>query len=211
MTRRSIQQTEQSFRIFRTRSGFLKHRTRYRIWNRFIPGSPQLLEKRKARYSLPVLVPDMELSRGLVWSGPQSIYRVPGFLTSRRNWVPSPPHPQGSVAPLSFGSKGGETLACGEGWRTEFRRRDRHSGNIIPLRSAVACTDLVPGVLEEVADEDLLLLPRTRVPHAGQAALAALLNTPAIILLPAQHKHCSWIKLCAMYIVYTNTEQTFCI
>jgi hypothetical protein len=44
----------------------------------------------------------------------------------------------------------------------------------------MASTDLVPGVLEEVADEDLLLLPRTRVPHTGQAALAALLNTPAI-------------------------------
>jgi hypothetical protein len=59
----------------------------------------------------------------------------------------------------------------------------------------MASTDLVPGVLEEVADEDLLLLPRTRVPHTGQAALAALLNTTAIgyqvTLLPANYKHCS--------------------
>jgi hypothetical protein len=40
------------------------------------------------------------------------IHRVQGFLFSRPNWVPPPTHPQGSVAPPSFGTKGGETLAC---------------------------------------------------------------------------------------------------
>jgi hypothetical protein len=42
-----------------------------------------------------------------------SVYKVPGFLSSRRNWGVSRP-PQASVAP-PFVSKGGDTLACGEG------------------------------------------------------------------------------------------------
>jgi hypothetical protein len=33
----------------------------------------------------------------------QRVYRVPGLLSSRPNWVPPPPHPQESVAP-PFGS-----------------------------------------------------------------------------------------------------------
>ncbi len=40
-------------------------------------------------------------------------YRVPGILSSRPNWVPPPPHSQRSVALSTFGSKGGDTLACG--------------------------------------------------------------------------------------------------
>jgi hypothetical protein len=36
-------------------------------------------------------------------------YRVPGFLSNRPNWVLPPPHPQGSVAPTHFGTKGGDT------------------------------------------------------------------------------------------------------
>ncbi len=39
---------------------------------------------------------------------------MPGFLSIRSNWVPpSPATSQGSVAPPSFGSKEGDTLACG--------------------------------------------------------------------------------------------------
>ncbi len=34
------------------------------------------------------------------------VYRVPGFLSSRPNWVPPLPQPQGSVAPPPFGFKG---------------------------------------------------------------------------------------------------------
>jgi hypothetical protein len=34
---------------------------------------------------------------------------VPGFLSSRPNCDPPPPHPQGSVAPPPLGSKGGDT------------------------------------------------------------------------------------------------------
>ncbi len=40
---------------------------------------------------------------------------MPGFLSSRPNWVLPPPHPQASVAPPSpFGSNGGNTLVAGE-------------------------------------------------------------------------------------------------
>jgi hypothetical protein len=34
----------------------------------------------------------------------QRVYRVPGLLSSRPNWVPPPPHPQESVVPPPFGS-----------------------------------------------------------------------------------------------------------
>jgi hypothetical protein len=54
---------------------------------------------------------------------------MPGFLSE----LGSPtPHPQGSVAPSPFGSKGGDTLslAGGRGGGTQFRRTDRHSGTL---------------------------------------------------------------------------------
>ncbi len=41
-------------------------------------------------------------------------YRVPGFLSSRPNWLPPPLHPQAGVAPPP-GSRGGDTLDCGRG------------------------------------------------------------------------------------------------
>ncbi len=44
-----------------------------------------------------------------------TVYRMPGFLSNRPNLVPPPPQSLGSVAPPLFGSKGGDTLACGEG------------------------------------------------------------------------------------------------
>jgi hypothetical protein len=45
----------------------------------------------------------------MTFLGPQSRQdRVPGFLSSRPNWLPPPPHPQASVAP-AFGSRGGGT------------------------------------------------------------------------------------------------------
>jgi hypothetical protein len=44
--------------------------------------------------------------------------RVPGFLSSRPNWLPPSRHPQRSVAPPPFGSKGGRhTRLRGRGWR----------------------------------------------------------------------------------------------
>jgi hypothetical protein len=51
--------------------------------------------------------------------GPKT-YGSDGFgsatlLSSRPNWVPAPPHPQGSAAPPPYGSKGGDTPACGGG------------------------------------------------------------------------------------------------
>ncbi len=63
------------------------------------------------------------------------IFRVPGFLSSRPNLVPSPPHPQWSVAPAAFGFRGKHTRSRGRGWwdPTQFRRRDRHSGTLCML------------------------------------------------------------------------------
>jgi hypothetical protein len=45
------------------------------------------------------------------------VYKVPGNLYSRPNWVPQSPHPQASVVPKGSGSKG-EThpLSWEEGW-----------------------------------------------------------------------------------------------
>ncbi len=43
------------------------------------------------------------------------VYRVPAFLPVVRIGSSLPPHPQASVAPPTFGSKGGETFATGEG------------------------------------------------------------------------------------------------
>ncbi len=43
------------------------------------------------------------------------VYRVPGFFSSRPNWVPPNPHPQGSVLLPPLGPRGGDTLGCGKG------------------------------------------------------------------------------------------------
>ncbi len=43
------------------------------------------------------------------------VYRVPGFLSSRPNWVSPPPHPQASVA-TTFWVQGGHTLLRGREW-----------------------------------------------------------------------------------------------
>jgi hypothetical protein len=53
------------------------------------------------------------------------VYRVPGFLSSRRNRVPTP-HPltrKRVLLPL-FGSKGGHTHLRGWRWGSQLRRRD---------------------------------------------------------------------------------------
>ncbi len=47
--------------------------------------------------------------------GGHRVYRVPGFLSSQLDWVPPPSHPQGSVASLPLGPRGGDILACWEG------------------------------------------------------------------------------------------------
>jgi hypothetical protein len=68
-----------------------------------------------------------------------TVYRMPVFLSSHPNWVPQPPHPQASVAVLSFGSKGGHTRLWERGGGSQFGRKDRHlvlyRHSIIPLRS----------------------------------------------------------------------------
>ncbi len=51
--------------------------------------------------------------------------KVSGFVSSRLNWVPPPPHPQESVAPPSFRPKGETHSLAGEGLGgTQSRRRD---------------------------------------------------------------------------------------
>ncbi len=61
-----------------------------------------------------------------------TVYRMPGFLYSRPNWVP--PSPTRSVAPPPFGSKvGRHTLLGGRSGGTQFRRRDRQSGTLCTL------------------------------------------------------------------------------
>jgi hypothetical protein len=54
----------------------------------------------------------------------ENTYRVPGFLSSRPNWVPPPPHPLGSVAPLPFWVQGINTLSCG-GWRDPIPTKEQ--------------------------------------------------------------------------------------
>ncbi len=52
-------------------------------------------------------------------------YRMPGFLSSRPNWLPTAHSPASECCP-PFGSNGeGDTLACGRGV-SQFGRRDRH-------------------------------------------------------------------------------------
>jgi hypothetical protein len=70
-------------------------------------------------------------------------YSIQAFFPVVRNWVPPLPHTLESAAPSPFGFKGGDTLACGGGGGgTQFRRRERHSGNsiytiicLLPLRA----------------------------------------------------------------------------
>jgi hypothetical protein len=53
-----------------------------------------------------------------------SVHRVPGFLSSRTNWLPQPPLPQASVAPPWFQGGGGTLLrerGRGEPIRTKQR------------------------------------------------------------------------------------------
>ncbi len=62
------------------------------------------------------------------------VYRVPGFLSSRPNWVP--PHPQAIVA-APFGSKKEEPLACcgGGGGDPILKKVDTlHNTTYIPLQ-----------------------------------------------------------------------------
>jgi hypothetical protein len=49
----------------------------------------------------------------------QKVYRVPGFLSNRPNWLP---HPQASVATTLSVPKEGDAIACGRGGRGELIR-----------------------------------------------------------------------------------------
>jgi hypothetical protein len=57
--------------------------------------------------------------------------RVPGFPSSRPNWLPPPPRPQVSVDLPPFGNKWRKTHSLAkEGAGSQFARRDRHSGTL---------------------------------------------------------------------------------
>ncbi len=62
------------------------------------------------------------------------VYRVPGFLSSRPNWLPPPPQPQASVVPPF--SRGGDTRERddGEAIRTKAQTLWYSWYSIIPLR-----------------------------------------------------------------------------
>jgi hypothetical protein len=62
---------------------------------------------------------------------PQSIQSA-GFPSSRPNWVP---HPLTCIGNCSypFWVQGGRHTRLGEGWGTQFRWRDRHSGTLCIL------------------------------------------------------------------------------
>ncbi len=55
------------------------------------------------------------------------VYRVPGFLSSLQNWLPPPPHPQASVAPLWF--QGGTHSLAGE--RVGGANSDEGTDNLV--------------------------------------------------------------------------------
>jgi hypothetical protein len=66
-------------------------------------------------YSRIVSAPDCQCrSRNSPLGSIHRVFRVPGFLSSRPNWGPQPPHPQESVAPPPFESKGGDTPCLAE-------------------------------------------------------------------------------------------------
>ncbi len=59
--------------------------------------------------------------------------RVPGFLSSRPNCLPPPPHTQPRVAsppPFWFQGRRHTRLRKRGGWWSQFGRRDRHSGTL---------------------------------------------------------------------------------
>ncbi len=104
------------------------------IPNVFAYGIPQVTKCPDSRFQIPFLYCMFLLCvyrYVYLYSLPHRIKRVPGFLSICLNWAP---HPQASVAPPPFGSKRGDTLACGGGGGgTQFHRRDRHSGTLCIL------------------------------------------------------------------------------
>jgi len=64
------------------------------------------------------------------------VYRVPGFLSSRPNWVLHPLTCKGELLLPRLSSKGETHSLAGEGGGgTKFRRRDKHSGTLCQLQS----------------------------------------------------------------------------
>jgi hypothetical protein len=55
---------------------------------------------------------------------------VPGFLSSRPDWLPAPPHTQASVVPPPLWFPGGHTRLREMGRGDPVRMKGRHSGTI---------------------------------------------------------------------------------
>jgi hypothetical protein len=70
------------------------------------PNPPPAQAPNLHKYAIPILLKKNVTHRVYVQSA--------SFSSSRPNWVLPTPHPQASVAPPTFGSKGGETFAMGE-------------------------------------------------------------------------------------------------
>ncbi len=68
---------------------------------------------------------------------PNRVYRMPGFLSSRPNWVLPHPLTHKWVLP-PFGSKGRHTRLRGRGWGTHFWRSDRHPSTLYHNPSTVS-------------------------------------------------------------------------
>ncbi len=81
----------------------------------------------------------LEIERWVGEGVEHRVFRVPGFLSSRPNWVPPSRHPQASVAPPLWVQGGRHCRLLGKEWGTQFRRRDRHSGTHVHCTIIPTC------------------------------------------------------------------------
>ncbi len=65
------------------------------------------------------------------------VYRVPGFLSSRPNWVPHPLTRKRVLSPPPLGPRGWHTRFRGESGGTQCRRRDRHGASSIAFKPKI--------------------------------------------------------------------------
>jgi hypothetical protein len=119
-----------------------------------------------------------------LYGGAHRVDSVPGFLSSRPNWVPPPPQPQATVAPP----------ACGEGGgRTQFGRGDRHSGT------------------QSIVHIILLLWCPYRKRGSKYEVLAAVWSKVMFLILILLHSKARWCHAKLNYNLTLFTTLTFFI